>query len=176
VEFARDPLEDVADAGHLAIQELVLRVARQAGYTTEFELPTRPAEPWRSIDVGLADPRRRRAIEVECWNSVGDFGAATRSSNRKRAELEAMWVGRWGDGVQVGLVWVVRATRRNRALVARYPEIFRRRFPGSSKGWVAALTKGAPFPDEPGLVWSDVGGTRLFHWRRPPDPTVSSGS
>jgi hypothetical protein len=63
-------------------------------------------------------------------------------------------------------VWVVRATARNRALVARYPEVFAARFPGSSARWVAALTTGALPPSQPGLVWSDVGATRLFAWRR----------
>ena len=168
VEFGRDPQEDVADAGHLAMQELVLRMGRRAGYTAQFELPTRPAEPWRSADVGLIDPSRHLAIEVECWNTMGDFGAATRSSARKQAELEAMFVGRWGEDVRVGLAWVVRASRRNRSLVERYPEIFRRRFPGSSRRWLAALTQGAEPPIEPGLVWCDVAATRLFHWRRSP--------
>ena len=38
----RDPSEPTTDAGHLAIQELVLRVGRAAGYAGSFELPTRP--------------------------------------------------------------------------------------------------------------------------------------
>src|SRR5262249_8023583 len=49
VAFARDPRTDVADAGHLAMQELVLRLARRCGYDGMFELATKPAEPWRSI-------------------------------------------------------------------------------------------------------------------------------
>lgn len=166
VEFGRDPREDIADAGHLAMQELLLRTARHAGYSVEFELPTRPAEPWRSIDVGLANPRRQRAIAAECWNTIGDVGAASRSSARKRSELDAMWSGRWGEDAQVGLVWVVRATKRNRLLVERYPEVFRSRFPGSSRLWVRAIVEGTDFPPHPGLIWCDVAATRLFHWRR----------
>jgi hypothetical protein len=53
------------------------------------------------------------------------------------------------------LVWVVRETARNRALLARYPEIFASVFTGSSRGWVLALTTGSEPPDEPGLVWCD---------------------
>ncbi|MGI8929148.1 MAG: hypothetical protein ACR2H0_06765 [Candidatus Limnocylindrales bacterium] len=68
---------------------------------------------------------------------------------------------------QVGLVWVVRDTKANRALVARYKHIFSARFPGSSQGWVNALAKGGPMPVEPGLVWCDVKATRLFGRRRP---------
>ena len=167
VGFGRDRLEEVADAGHLAMQELVLRTARAAGWQADFELPTRPMEAWRSIDVGLASHARREAVEVECWNSVGDLGAASRASNRKLAELEALATARWGEDAGVGLLWVVRATARNRALVERYPEVFAARFPGSSREWLRALTSGSRIPREPGLVWCDVGATRLFAWRRP---------
>ncbi len=93
---SRDPAELTADAGHLAMQELVLRVGRRAGYTGSFELATRPAEAWRSADVGLAAPDRRQLIHVECWNTIGDIGAAARSSTRKQAELRDLAVARWG--------------------------------------------------------------------------------
>ena len=162
----RDPSEAPADAGHLAIQELVLRLGRAVGYTGSFELPTRPAEPWRSADVGLASDARRRLIHAECWNTIGDVGAAARSSARKLAELEDLAIARWGSDSSTGLVWIVRATARNRALIARYPEVFASRFPGSSRGWVDALMTGSAPPSEPGLVWCDLGATRLFAWRR----------
>lgn len=158
---------DTADAGHLGIQELVLRLGRAAGYRGSAELPTKPNEPWRSIDVALLDDARRRLAVVECWNSIGDIGAAARTSNRKQAEGEALAAARWGDRAHtVGLVWVVRATARNRALVARYPEVFAARFPGSSAAWVRALIAGDEPPRLPGLVWASVDGTRLFAWRR----------
>ena len=166
VTFGRDVLEGPTDAGHLALQELVLRLGRAAGYTASFELPTRPAEPWRSVDVGLTANGQRRMILAECWNSFGDIGAAARSTNHKRADLEQLAVGRWGAGARVGVVWVVRATARNRALLQRYPEVFDARFPASSRAWVDALTAGTPPPIDPGLVWCDVGATRLFEWRR----------
>jgi transcriptional regulator with XRE-family HTH domain len=168
VGFQRDPLSETTDAGHLAMQELVLRLGRAAGYTGSFELATKPSEPWRSADVGLAAPAARRLIHVECWNTIRDIGAAARSSARKQAELADLAVARWGTDATTGLVWVVRATARNRALIARYPEVFASRFPGSSRAWVEALTKGAPPPAGPGLAWSDVAGTRLFAWRRRP--------
>ena len=168
VQFGgRDPNEPPADAGHLAMQELVLRVGRRAGYEGSFELPTKPNEPWRSADIGLADPREQRLIHVECWNTIGDIGAAARSSARKQVELADLAIARWGTSASTGLVWVVRATAPNRALVGRYPEIFASRFPGSSLGWVDVLVRGAPSPGQPGLVWCDVSATRLFAWRRP---------
>lgn len=165
--FQRDPQADTSDAGHLAMQELVLRLGRAAGYHGTFELATKPSAPWRSIDVGLRDDRRRRLIVTECWNTFGDIGAAARVSARKTAEAEDLATAFWGaDPHRVELVWVVRATAPNRALVARYPEVFASRFPGSSAAWVAALTTGTEPPGAPGLVWCTVAGTLIFAWRR----------
>lgn len=169
VTLQRDPLAETADAGHLGMQELVLRVGRASGYRGLVELPTKPQDPWRSIDVALVDDVRRRMAVVECWNSIGDIGAAVRTSARKQADAEALAAARWGEhgpAGRVGLVWVVRATARNRALVARYPEVFAARFPGSSAGWLRALTAGGDPPAEPGLVWASADGSRLFAWRR----------
>ncbi len=167
VSFQRDPRAEPVDAGHLAIQELVLHAGRAAGYTTMVELPTRPAEPWRSIDVALADDTRRRLIVVECWNTFGDIGAAMRASSRKHAEAEGLAAARWGEAHHVtGLVWVVRATIRNTRLIRRYPELFTVRLPGSSARWVRALVAGAEPPDQPGLVWAGARGDRLYARRR----------
>lgn len=166
VEFGRDQLEQPAGAGHLAMQELVLRLAR--GYAGSFEMPTKPSDPSRSTDVRLLDRPRRRLILVECWNTFGDLGAAARSSDRKRAEAEAVAIALGTDDapLQVGVCWVVRDTRRNRELLARYPHIIDSRFPGSSAAWVRALTDGGPLPEQPGLVWSDLNATRIFARRR----------
>ena len=168
-----DTLQEPADAGHLAIQELVLRLGRTTGFRRTFELPTRPADPMRSADVGLRDDGRRLLVLVECWNTIGDVGAAARSSERKRAEAEALAVAigplredATVEPYRVRSCWVIRANGRNRGLVARYPEVFAARFPGSSSGWVDALKRGAEPPSQPGLVWCDVGATRLLGWRR----------
>src|SRR5437660_42323 len=83
---------------------------------------------WRSADIGLADLREQRLIHVECWNTIGDIGAAARSSARKQVELADLAIARWGTSASTGLVWVVRATAPNRALVGRYPETFASRF------------------------------------------------
>ena len=168
VTLARDTQDEPADAGHLRIQELVLRLGRMTGRTTTFELPSRPSDPTASADVGLGDRAQRTLILVECWNTIGDIGAAARSTARKTAEAEQLAVvrGMGGDPWRVASVWVVRATRRNRALVARYPEVFAARFPGSSMGWSRALVIGEAPPSEPGLVWCDLAATRLFPWRR----------
>lgn len=167
VELGRDPLGETADAGHLAVQELVLRLGRVAGNGRGFEVPTRPGDPARSTDVGLRSDTRRLLILVECWNTIGGLGAAARATSRKVAEADELAVVAGGERpFTVRGVWVVRATARNRALVARYPEVFAARFPASSARWVAALCTGAEPPPEPALVWCDVAATRLFAWRR----------
>ncbi len=165
ITLARDRLEEPADAGHLAIQELVAGIARRAGYHVVPELASRSTDPRRSVDLALLDERAGRLILVEVWNSIGDIGAALRSTARKLADLEA----RPPTGMvatTVGACWVVRATPRNRALIGRYPELFTARFRGSSAGWCAALIARAPPPGGPGIVWADGAARRLFPWRR----------
>ena len=164
--LGRDPLEEPADAGHLGIQELLLRLGRSIGMRRKFELATKPANPQLSTDVGLIDDANRRLIQVECVNVFGNVNNSVRSSDRKRAEAEDLAMARSdGNPYAVHQVWVVRATKRNRALLARYPELFATRFTGSSHAWVKALTTGSPPPNDLGLVWCDVAATRLFEWR-----------
>ena len=175
VELRRDAREEPADAGHLAIHELVMRLGRRAGFRGIFELPSRPSDPSRSTDVGLRDDRARLLVLVECWNTFGDVGAAVRSTNRKLAEAAAMAIAVGGERPhRVAGCWVVRDVERNRRLIARYPELFGTRFPGSSASWVQALggatgdsatPRSAP-PEELGLVWCDARATRVFAWRR----------
>jgi transcriptional regulator with XRE-family HTH domain len=166
-ELARDPREEPVDAGHLVVQELLLRLARAIGATGQFELPIGSSDPALSVDVFVRDDRRRRLVVEEACNSIRDIGAAARSFQRKLAVAADLAVAIGGTTpYAVHGVWVVRATRRNRELVARYPEVFARFFPGSSSRWVAALETGTPAPAEPGLVWTNVAATRLFGWRR----------
>lgn len=156
VSFSRDiQPDDPRDAGHLAAQELVLRLARQHGRRADFELPTRPLDPARSIDV-------------EIWNRLDDLGAAARATTRKGAEAEgpAVLAARDGPPYRVAICWLLVDTAANRRLVARYPEILERRFPGSSLGWVRCLADGAPPPNAPGLAWIDPRSGRIVPLRR----------
>lgn len=150
-----------ADAGHLQIQEHLLRLARATGRPGTFELPTRPTDPLRSTDVGIRDPGRRVRILAECWNTFGDIGAATRATHRKHAEAAATW-----PDDRIASVWVVRTSAANRSLIARYPHIIDASFPGSSRRWIRALVDGDEPPMEPGLVWFDPATDRLTEWRR----------
>ena len=78
-----------------------------------------------------------------------------------------MAIGPWGiEYGGVHLVWVVRATRRNRAVLARYPELFAAAFPGSSRAWVKALNGGGSMPDKAGLAWATPDASGLIAWRR----------
>lgn len=171
IELAPDAQREPVDAGHLRVQELVVRLGSSVGHVVLPEMPVGRAGSWRSTDVALRSDRRRWLLIVECWNTIGDVGAAYRGTSRKVADGEEYAAGRWGDVPHVvSACWVVRATARNRALVARYPALFAARFPGSSRAWVRALTEGTEPPREAGLVWCDVAATRLYAWRRPPAP------
>jgi transcriptional regulator with XRE-family HTH domain len=168
VSFSRDvEAGEPRDAGHLAAQELVLGLARGHGRRADFELPTRPADPARSIDVAIRDDVARALIALEIWNRLDDVGAAARATSRKAVEAEgpAMVVARTGPAYRVALCWLLVDTAANRRLVARYPEIFQSRFPGSSLGWVRCLGEGASPPEEAGIAWIDPRAGRIVPLR-----------
>ena len=163
-----DPTRSVADAGHLQIQEALLALAAATGRRAVAELPTRPLNPTHSIDVALWDEPRRTLIIQEAWNTFGDIGAAIRSTHRKQAEAAdlAIVLARDDRPTRVAVVWVVRASDANRALLARYPHLFATEFDGSSRAWAAAIASGTAPPDQPGLVWFDPATRRITAWRR----------
>jgi len=169
VSFQRDAFADVVDAGHLKLQDLILRLGRLCGRDRAFELPTRPLDPAHSIDVFLRDDALRVLFINECWNTFGNINASVRSTHRKIAEAHQLAVAIGGERgpYRVAAVWIVRDSRANRALVARYPDVFASAFVGSSTSWVHSLSapRLAP-PAELGLVWADVRATRLFAWRK----------
>ena len=168
VAFSRDiERAEPRDAGHLAAQELVLGLARSHGRAASFELPTRPADPARSTDVGLRDDAQRTLILVEIWNRLDDLGAAARASDRKVVEASAYAALAGGDvgPYRVAACWLLVDTAANRRLIARYPEIVRTRFPGSSVRWAAALTNGTAPPAEPGVAWVDPRAGRIVPLR-----------
>jgi transcriptional regulator with XRE-family HTH domain len=169
VSLSREIAQEPADSGHLAVQELVMRLARTNGQSATFELPTRPADPARSIDVGIRDDRRRVLVVVEIWNRLDDLGAAVRAHDRKEAEAGALAVAMAHDGrpYRVASCWIFRDTAANRRLVARYPAILRSRFPGSSLGWARAMAAGTEPPARPGLLWISADAARFtpVRWR-----------
>jgi transcriptional regulator with XRE-family HTH domain len=152
IGFTRDTVEPLNDAGHLDAQELVARLAKAGGWRVTFEAPDDARAPIGSTDLRL---ERERAVLVEIWNRVDDLGAAARSSDRKLARAPA----------RPGSFWLLVDTAANHAIVRRFPAILRARFPGSSRGWIRAITTDALPPSEPGIAWIDLRSGRLRELR-----------
>jgi hypothetical protein len=54
IGFSRDVVDpDLRDAGHLAAQELVLRIATGGGWSTQIEAPSNPDHPRYATDILL---------------------------------------------------------------------------------------------------------------------------
>lgn len=156
------------DATHLRNQELVIRTAATGGWTALPEQAIdRDARTSRAADVLLHRKRAtgREYLLVEIWDWFDDVGAAVRDWDRRIAAVERFAVARTaGDDAlpRIGGCWVVRATSRNRRLVAEHSHFFRARFPGSSRAWLAAMTDATKaMPLEAALVWVSVSGGRL---------------
>jgi transcriptional regulator with XRE-family HTH domain len=164
IGFARDIVAAPRDAGHLAAQELVLRLAAANGRVGQFELPTRPADPSLSIDVCLRDRRAQVLIVAEIWNRLDDLGAAVRTMSRKVAEASALAVTH-DPPDRVASCWLLVDTAANREIVRRYPAVIKATFDGSSESWVQALTSGSQPPDRPGIAWIDPRRGRLTELR-----------
>jgi transcriptional regulator with XRE-family HTH domain len=155
--FSRDVIDPAPqDAGHLAAQELTLRLTTQAGWHGGFEAPSDPGAPRFSTDIELSRVDGRIVL-VEIWNRLDDLGAAVRSSDRKLVDLEH----RRPRSDPVRSCWLLIDTNANHDLVRRYPAIFSARFGGSSAGWVDALMTGGTAPMHPGVAWIDVRSGRL---------------
>lgn len=171
VGFSRDIHAEPGpvDAGHLAAQELVLRFARQHGGRGTAERATRPNNPTAWADVMLRDDRLRTLFLVEIVNRSGNLGDDLRTTDRKRVELRelAVLAGGGGRPFEVAAGWLVVDTAANRALVGRFGELLRSRFPGSSAAWARALNDGTEPPSEPAIAWIDTraGRIRPLRWR-----------
>jgi hypothetical protein len=143
------------DAVHLRHQELVASIAARGGWSIR---PEQHVAGGGVADILLA--REGRTALIEVWNWLADVGDAFRCWDRKLERL------RTADPATSGC-WAVRATRRNRLLVADHRTLFAARFPGSSAAWINALqTVDAPVPDAAALLWVSVMGDRLVAARR----------
>ena len=159
IGFSRDTIQPLQDAGHLAAQELVIRIAAAAGWLPTFETPSNPSDPRFVSDIVLT---RERAVLVEVWNRLDDLGAAVRSTDRKLADLA-------GRREPARSCWILVDSAANRAIVRQYPAILRARFPASWIEWVRGLTGRSEPPADPGLIWADVRSASLRPLRlRPP--------
>jgi transcriptional regulator with XRE-family HTH domain len=161
VTFSRERLGDGAgepdDAGHLAAQELVLRLARMNGLKANVELATSTARMPHVGDLVLRNDRFRVLLLIEVINRAGDLGAVARASDRKVVDLQglAILIGGEIEPYRVVIGWLLVDTAANRLLVNRYPEFLRARNPGSSRLLTAALMSGGEPPSDAAMAWID---------------------
>lgn len=159
------------DYEHLKRQRLVIEAATVGGWKATPELAIDPgSRRSRSVNVFLERPARREAVIIEIWDFFDDVGAALRSLDGKVATLARIHVvGETSAAWRVSGLFVVRGTRRNRALVHEFGSVFAARFPASAEAWLDALQDPSrSAPAEGALLWTDVAGTRLIasRWRR----------
>ena len=148
------------DIEHLRRQELVISVAARGGWNARPEDAIDPeARRSRSIDVRLERTARSEHAVVEIVDLMSDGGDAMRGLADKVAAIQRSV----GDDGRVAGLLVLRATARNRSIIASLRGVFSTRFPGSSAGWLAALQDPArPMPRRDGFLWSASNGSRLI--------------
>lgn len=151
------------DYHHLTRQELVLRVSAKGSWSGRPEQAvTDGPGRWRYADVLLHRDARREMAVVEIWDWLDDVGNALRGLSAKVQRVAEAHPDRAVSGVLV-----IRGTARNPRLVAAFPTLFSRSLPAPSMRWLRALTDPEqPMPTQPGMLWTDVGGSRLFALRR----------
>lgn len=160
------------DAGHLAGQELVLRLGRLHGRSANVELPLSTGRSPFVADVVQRDDRLRVLMLTEIVNRAGDLGELARSSDAKARALEGMAILAGGDTgpYRVAVGWLLLESAANRQVVATYQEFLRARCPGSSAQLAHALIEGAEPPSTAAIAWIDVRAGRVvpLRWRSNP--------
>jgi len=156
------------DAVQLKAQELVIATAKAGGWHGLAEQPIdRDARTSRFADVILQRPRHRPSevalIEIIDW--FDDVGAPMRDWPRRLEAVERQAIANMVADQSLPKVcgcWIVRATRRNRQLIGEHSNLFRNRFPGSGRAWLASIGDPArPMPAEAAVLWVGLNGERL---------------
>lgn len=149
------------DIEHLRRQQLVIAYAAGGGWTAKPERAIdTSADRSRSIDVQLQREARQEIAVVEIEDLLADGGHAMRGLADKVAAIRREF---GGLAPEVRGLVILRATKRNRAMVRELRDLFATRFPGSSDAWLAALRDpSVAMPRGDGFAWSSVDGTPLF--------------
>lgn len=151
------------DVEHLRRQQVVITTGAGGGWAGRPETAVVTADGAnRSIDVLLDRPAAPASghleiVVVEIVDLFTDLGEDLRGLERKVEAVRSL-----RPTATVRGLLVVRATARNRALVAELGPLFAARFPGSGRKWLDCLDRrGTPLPESDGLVWSAVRDGRL---------------
>ncbi len=161
------------DAVHLRNQELIIRLSESGGWTAlPEEMIDREARTSRAADVLLTRTTRDGTAEYalwDVWDWLPDVGAVTRDFQRRVDAVDRYAVARMPNDGQEGHLprtggcLAIRATARNRRLIADHRHFFGARFPGSGYAWIQCLTdRQATLPKTCALVWISVHGDRLL--------------
>jgi transcriptional regulator with XRE-family HTH domain len=151
------------DIAHLRGQAAIVREAAPGGWAPAVEVAIDPeARRSRAVDVVLERRARTEIAVVELVDLLADAGQDMRGLSDKVAAVR-----RRNPAARVAGLLVLRATRRNRALLVELAPVLDARFPASSGTWLRALRDPeAPMPEQDGLVWARVDGGGLFARRR----------
>ncbi len=136
--------------------------AAVGGWAVAPEMPVVAGSTGRVIDALLTRAGSREAAVFEVWDLLLDVGQALRSFDEKTEAVR-----RNLPGWTVAGVWVIRGTRRNRALVAELAPFFKARFPAAGRAWLHALDSPmCPMPPHSALLWTDATRAHLIAARR----------
>jgi hypothetical protein len=146
------------DHDHLRRQQAVVTFAAPGGWRGRPEVTVITADGvQRFADVVLDRDPTNETVVVEVVDLFADVGEDLRGLERKVEAIRRLRPGR-----RVAGLLVVRATKRNRALVQEFRALFRSRFTSGSP-WIRALRGTDPLPTGDGILWSGA-----------VEPTISS--
>src|SRR5438105_4892487 len=116
----------------------MVRMARRKKAMASAVADRHAADLAGRLGASLKDARTSPGLTQK----VADVGESVRDFDRRLAALERHAIAkmRTDEVPRASGCCVLRATRRNRQLVAEHSAFFRSRFPGKGRAWIDALT------------------------------------